>query len=114
MEFQITTNSYLKSLTFINDNDKVFILLKDWVKFLQQHRKDNEQIIRKSNIIKVIRNYSDGLSEVSGQPAISITSLIRYISNHYDRFEICQKIFQEIIQCILRNPLSSETDSTVY
>ena len=83
----------------VEDKEGLYILLDDIVTILRKHKSSNDctKEIRKGNIIKAMKCYEEGLLEKDGNNYCSLTSFYRYAFNHYDGFEFCKSVCDEIV-----------------
>lgn len=108
-----TVISSLSSLPLwkIEDKQELYILIDDILGILRANRSPNDQTkdVKRDNIQRELKCHKEGITEKDGQNYCSLTSLYRYCFNHYDGFEFCKTVCNEIT---LQTLSSSHHNST--
>ena len=112
MEVFLHNIQNLRQLKFIRDEENTFVTFEDWINFLRS-QSSNGNTIRRSNILKEFRNHRNGLIERDGKLFVTISSLLRYVANHCENLEICDKILSDVIFCVLKKEPVPETRATL-
>ena len=80
--------------------------------FLKQNRTNQDsKIIKKQNILREISTFKNGLFEDDGVKKLRVTSVFRYLFSHFDDYEICQELCQDIICHSTGNQTKEKQDS---
>ena len=95
----------------------LYILLDDITTILRKNKSTNDltKRVKKGNIIQELKCHKEGLIEIGGQIYCSLTSFYRYIFHHYDGFEFCKLVCDDIIlKTMFPEKSTSQSDKTEY
>ena len=115
MKSPLHTLESVESGWLLHEND-VYIKFADIVKLLRDKRNDADVTIRGDNIFKQFRNQG-GAKLINDQKYIRFSSLLRFIFIHFDDFEICRTVSNEIESKLLQtanNDKNHMTEKNLY
>ena len=100
----------------IKDREGCFILLDDIVSVLRKHKSSNDCIkdVRKGNIIKELQGHKEGFIEKDGNSYCSLTSFYRYLFKHYEGYEFCKCVCDEIVTKTMLSEKTLGSSKTEY
>ena len=111
----MTNIAILRDHVFLSENTIHVIEFDNLVKLLIENRNEKDSDIKKFNIKRQFKT-KNGIIEEDGLVLIPFNSLVRFISDNYDNFEVCRTIFADIISKLLtfKSDESSKSTYTLY
>ena len=103
----------------VDENNEWTITLDKFYEFLHSHssEEDKRKSIRKFNIASEIRRYTHQTEISDTELKISQTSAYRYIFHHYDDYQVCKSLCDELIRSHVPKQsvqLSSVSGRSIY
>lgn len=124
--FEIKRDSFnmAKSMTLLKslkvevdeNGEGSWIKFESFIKFLKENHHPADLIagIKSNNVRKEINGHRHGLKEISGSDYVSFNSVLKYIFHHCDQINICKRICDQLVQCVLGNTDSISNVLEVY
>ena len=98
-------------LPIFSENDKQWIYVDQFVKFLRDHVhvNDRRKEIKNSDVLRVFASYKAGVELYNGRKCVGVASALRYIFHHMDTSHICDQICQTVVAQFTGNKTTMET-----